>query len=142
MTRTRRSLRSPPAQGVQPHALSVPTPSDRLRRAFPPGSGKTPWATKPGARWTCETCGASMEHNDLAVATIRWLPWGRQVRWRPSEWRHSVHTGVLREGGPHGAEAALRVVLEADVAAARWNAESQKIERRRGRLAPTSMTRQ
>lgn len=82
-----------------------------------------------------------MERQDLAVATISRMPWGRRVRWQPIEWRHFVHTGVRRDGGVLGAESALRTAVENNTAAVRWNAETETIERARGRLVVNTRTR-
>jgi hypothetical protein len=141
MTKTRRSLRAPALDAAQSVEPAVVSPSDRLRQGFPPGSGRTPWAVRPGSRWTCTTCGKQVQRHDLAIATVRWTPWGRRVLWQAAEWRHFVQAGIPGNGTITGVESALRVTLESGVTAVRWDAEAQTIKKARGRLLLRSTRR-
>ena len=107
---------------------------ERLRQALLPGSGVTPWASRPDSTWICSVCGAQVEKQALAVATVVVLPWGRRVKWEPTEWRHFVQARTLGDEAVTGVESALRLALEDGVTAVRWNAETQTLERARGRL--------
>jgi hypothetical protein len=116
----------------------VRAPMERLRQALPPGRGVTPWACRPNSAWMCSVCGAQVDRQALAVATVTRLPWGPRVRWEPAEWRHFMQASTLGDEAVPGVESALRLALEDGVVAVRWNAETQALERTRGRLTVRS----
>lgn len=132
VAKTRRSTRDTPQDARREPA--VRTPMDRLRLALPPGSGVTPWASRPDSAWMCSVCGAQVDRQALAVAKVSFLPWGRRVRWEPAEWRHFVQARILGDEAVAGVESALRLSLEGAVTAVRWNAGTQILEKARGRL--------
>lgn len=127
----RERRRKSPRSG-EPLPALVPTLRDILRRAFPPGTGVTPWATRPGRPWECQECGAHLTGSDLALAKVRRRLWGTQITWQASEWRHFVQIGIPGDGITISVEAALRQVLETRFAAVRWDAETQTLKKARG----------
>ncbi len=133
MPKTRHERRTTSHSSGVPMPSLVPTPTDILRRAFPAGNGKTPWAARPGRRWVCQECGARLSGYDLASATVKRRPWGNRIVWQHSEWRHSVRADVLDDSALSSVEGALRQVLESRFAAVRWNSTSQKLEKALGR---------
>lgn len=133
MSDTRRHRRATSYRANEALPVMVPTPSEILRRAFPPGSGSTPWAARPGRPWVCQDCGEHLRGSDLAVAKVIRRPWGNRIMWQASEWRHSVQVGVPGDGTITSVEAAIRQVLESRSAAARWDGKSRKLRKAIGR---------
>lgn len=129
----RRDRRAVSHRANEPLPALVPTPSEILRRAFPPGSGSTPWAARPGRPWVCQECGEHLRGSDLALARVIRRPWGTRIVWEASEWRHSIYVGVPGDGTIASVEAAIRQALESRSAAARWDSRSQKLRRAIGR---------